>query len=588
MNNLNDALFLQFDFKSTSGAAEAPLIFTQPVQVISTYDFDEVATCLKEIDEKVAKGYYAAGYCSYEMTYALQDAAPDTQQHSKMPLLWFGIFNKPASPPAAKMKNKTYSVGKWQPKITKSAYEDAFSNIMEAIKQKETSQINYTIPFEASFSGDSYRFYKHLRNAQQSNYCAYLNMGGPHTILSASPELFFQVQQKKITVRPMKGTAKRGKSSKEDQQQKQALQQSTKNKLENQLITKVMKKELEKVASKSSIQVVDRYRIEQYPTVYQLTTGIQGTLKNKTRFSDILTALFPCGSIAGDPKQASISIIRQEEKYPREVYCGAIGYITPNQEAIFNVPIRTVWLNSQTNKANYGAGGAITENSNSQEEYEEVLTKTNILHWDYPAFKLLETIRLEEGKIFLLEKHLERLQASADYFSIPVDVAAIRKALIQTGNRYPKGVWRLRLTIDSGMKPNISIHQLTETNLHKVELAKQPIDMDNMFHYHKTTYRELYRPYKTDNPAHLDTLLWNKRNELTEFTIGNVVVELKGKLFTPPVSSGLLPGTYREQLLEDNIIQKRNIFKEDLASCERIWLINSLRQWTEVQLETKL
>src|SRR5699024_3946206 len=166
MTNMNDALFLQFDFKSTSGAAEAPLIFTQPVQVRSTYAFEEVAACLKVIDRKVAAGYYAAGYCSYEMTYALQNAATDTQQHSKMPLLWFGIFDKPASPPSAEAKNKTYSVGSWQPKITKSAYEDAFSNIMEAIKQKETSQINYTIPFEASFSGDSYRFYKHLRNAQ--------------------------------------------------------------------------------------------------------------------------------------------------------------------------------------------------------------------------------------------------------------------------------------------------------------------------------------------------------------------------------------------------------------------------------------
>lgn len=584
MSKPQDEAFLQFDFNTNSGAAEAPLIFTQPVEVISTYSFEDVATCLEQIEQKVAAGYYTAGYFSYEMTYALKDMKPDEYHQPKMPLLWFGVFDKPVTPSPPEKNKESFVVGDWEPQTTQTTYEHAFSDIMKAIQRKETAQINYTIPFEATFSGDAYSFYNHLKKAQQSNYCAYLNLDEPYTILSASPELFFHVKEEMITVRPMKGTAKRGKSSQEDQQQKEALQQSEKNKLENQLITNLMKQELEKIASAPSIQVIDKYRLEQYPTVFQLTTGIQGKLKNNMRISDVITALFPCGSIAGDPKQASVSMIQETENQPREVYCGAIGYITPYQEAVFNVPIRTVWVDKQANKAHYGAGGAITKESDMQEEYREALTKTDILNWEYPSFALLETIRLEEGEIFLVEKHLERLLASANYFSIPADREAISQTLNQAKEHYPKGIWRIRLTLNNNAESEISVRPLTDSKLHKVRLAQQAIYKENIFHYHKTTHRLLYQEHQIDDPDYLDTLLFNNQNEVTEFTIGNIVVEINGVLYTPPISAGLLPGTFRQQLLERKVIQEKQILKQDLPNCERIWLINSVRKWVEVTL----
>src|SRR5699024_1155019 len=586
MSKPQDDVFLQFDFNTNSGAAEAPLIFTRPLEIISTYSFEEVASCLEQIEQKVADGYYTAGYFSYEMTYALNNMELNQNQQPKMPLLWFGVFDQPVTPSSSETKEEAFVVGDWKPQVTQTAYERAFSTIMKAIQRKETAQINYTIPFEATFSGDAFSFYNHLKKAQQSNYCAYLNLDEPYTILSASPELFFHVKEEMITVRPMKGTAKRGKSSQEDQRQKRKLQQSPKNKLENQLIINLMKQELEKVASASSIQVIDKYRLEQYPTVFQLTTGIQGKLKDNMRISDIIRALFLCGSIAGDPKHTSISIIQETEKQLREVYCGAIGYITPHQEAVFNVPIRTVWLNQQSHKAHYGAGGAITENSNVKEEYKEALTKTDILHLAYPDFALLETIRLENGEIFLLEKHLERLLASATYFSITVDTATIRETLNQTERTYPKGVWRIRLTLNDKGETATSVQPLTDCNLHNVRLAQQAINKENVFHYHKTTHRVMYQEHQIDNLDYLDTLLWNEQNEVTEFTIGNIVVEINGMLYTPPLSSGLLPGTFRQQLLERNVIQEKHILKENLPDCERIWLINSVRKWVEVSLKT--
>src|SRR5699024_6954225 len=222
--------------------------------------------------------------------------------------------------------------------------------------------------------------------------------------------------------------------------------------------------------------------------------------------------LFPCGSIAGDPKHTSISIIQETEKQLREVYCGAIGYITPRQEAVFNVPIRTVWLNQQLHKAHYGAGGAITENSNVKEEYKEALTQRDILNVAYPDVGAQESKPLENGHIFLLDNHRERLRPSATYFSIPVDTATIRETLNQTERTYSKGVWRIRLTLNDKGKTATSVQPLTDSNLHKVRLAQQAINKENDFHYHKTTHRLMYQEHQIDNLDYLDTLLWNEQN----------------------------------------------------------------------------
>src|SRR5699024_7354815 len=193
-------------------------------------------------------------------------------------------------------------------------------------------------------------------------------------LIRSSTELFFHVKNDEITVRPMKGTAKRGLTSEADIMQKKFLQQSDKNRLENTLITALMRKELEKVTKNNSTQIIDEFRVEKYPTVYQMTTGIRGKVKEELSIVDIIKALFPCGSISGVPKPFSLQLIKNIEDTPREVYCGAIGYITPNKEAIFNVPIRTVWIDHLQQKAFYGAGGAITKNSDMQEEYEEFMT----------------------------------------------------------------------------------------------------------------------------------------------------------------------------------------------------------------------
>lgn len=582
-NNQRTIPFLQFDFQLEAGAKQAPLLFSNPSKVITTNDISAVSACLNQINDCLEQGFYVAGYFSYESTYAFSTDISSTDIHNRMPLLWFGVFEQPNETQFASLNQGEFHIDDWQMKKSKQQYEKDFQKVMDAIQANKTNQINYTVPFEAHFSGNPFLYYEQLKQAQSSNFCAYIQLE-QFSILSASPELFFQVKDDNIMVRPMKGTAKRGRTYQEDIKQKYDLQQSEKNKLENKLITELMKEELENVAEKDSIQIIDPFRVEQYPTVYQMTTGIKGKIHGGLSIMEIIQILFPCGSISGVPKSTSLQLIADIEQAPREVYCGAIGYITPNKEAVFNVPIRTVWIDKQYEKAYYGAGGAITKNSIMQEEYEEVLSKTNVLTRKQPDFKLLETMLIEDGNVFLLEKHIQRLAQSAAYFNIPIDIKKVQKEMLLSAATYPEGKHRIRLTVSKVGHIDITVTPYSPSGVRKVAMAKAPINKEDVFLYHKTTFRDCYTKHKTQNTSIFDILLWNDRDEITEFTIGNIVVELDNKLYTPPVSSGLLSGTFRQKLLDEGKIKEKVIIKKDLLQCTNIWLINSVRKWVRVEL----
>ncbi len=578
MKNNLDA-YLQFDFKPTNGAVIAPLVFSKPKRVITTSEFEGIAHCLREIEEANQAGFYVAGYFSYEIVYALQHM-PYPQFTHKMPLLWFGVFDG--------VRNETipqkapFQIGEWQMQASKVDYEKKFNKIMDAIHIGETKQINYTVPFQAKFTGDTYTYYEQLKNAQSAHFSAYLSLGN-FDILSASPELFFQMDDGNLTVRPMKGTIHRGKTYEEDVQLRNWLISSKKNKLENQLIIEHMREEMADIVHKESMHMIDPYRVEKYPTVYQMTSGLTGKVLPDLSVMDVLQSLFPCGSIAGVPKKASLDIIRSLEDRPREVYCGAIGYMTPDMEAVFNVPIRTVWVDHQTETAHYGAGGAITKNSSCDEEYQEVLTKTNVLTWKETVFDLLETLGLYDGEYIVLEEHLERLKKSATYFDIPIEMGRVQKKLNAIRQEHPTGNWRVRLTVNNhGEK--LACFPLPATGAQVIRLAKQAIDKENLYLYHKTTHREFYETYKQNACDVFDVLLWNEAGEITECTIGNIVVKLNGEFYTPPVSCGLLPGTFRAHLLRVGMIKERVILKDVLEQCTGIWLINSVRKWVEVSI----
>lgn len=579
MNQKNP--LLSFEFAGSDGKI-SPLTFQNPVRVIVAFAPEEILPCFQLIQEAVNQGCYAAGFLSYESASAF-DSEYRVKPGCSIPLLWFGIFTEPERRTIC--STGTYAITEWIPSVSIEEYDQAILSIKRSIEMGVTYQTNYTIRLHSQFKGDDLAFFSRLKKAQASNFCAYINTGN-HSILSASPELFFHLEGNNITTKPMKGTVKRGKSFTEDQENAKWLYHSEKNRAENVMIVDLLRNDLGMIADAGKVTVSKLFEIEQYPTVHQMTSTITATLSEKTELVDIFKALFPCGSITGAPKISTMEIIENLETSPRGVYCGAIGYITPNKEAIFNVPIRTVAIEHESGQATYGVGGGITWDSTAEDEYHEILAKASLLEKDLPVFQLLESLLLENGEYFLLEEHLNRLENSAKFFDFPYDVESVKEALHKLRLEKRRGMLKVRLLLDKEGKIDIAgFPVIQQETIRKVMLGPEPVDQNNPFLYHKTTNREIYEKFQRQKPeAVFDMLLWNKVGEVTEFTNGNVVVELEGAFWTPPIHSGLLAGTFRDKLIASGKINERTIKVTDLKRCTKIWLINSVRKWVEVEL----
>ncbi|MER2006432.1 MAG: aminodeoxychorismate synthase component I [Psychrobacillus sp.] len=352
-----------------------PLYFTNPKEIIIAYEIMDVIPSIMKIQQYVDSGFFAAGYMSYEAAPAF-DNSFKVNHKSKMPLIWFGIYDKPIE--GELVEKGEYKISAWEPTIKMQDYAEAFSEIKKNIEDGVTYQVNYTIRLQAQFEGDSLAYYQDLSKAQSSNYCAYINTK-EYSILSASPELFFRINGNKIITRPMKGTVKRGSTDEEDLINIRWLASSEKNRSENLMIVDLLRNDLGRLANTGTVKVPKIFEIEEYPTVYQMTSTVTAELPSEIKFADIFKALFPCGSITGAPKISTMEIISKLEYAPREAYCGTIGFITPQKEAIFNVPIRTVIVENATGRAEYGVGGGITWDSTAEEEYNEILTKARFL-----------------------------------------------------------------------------------------------------------------------------------------------------------------------------------------------------------------
>lgn len=577
-----DQIQVQLDFHDLDGK-QRQMVFANPVKILVAHHVDEVRPLLKELQQGVEAGLYAAGYLSYEASPAFDPAFYVHRDHA-MPLAWFGLFQKPQESTAdEEKKTGSYRISEWKPAVDRTRYKACIAAIREAIARGETYQTNYTIRLRGTFSGDDHAFYRDLRKRQRGHYSAYLNMGR-YRILSASPELFFQWKNNKLVTRPMKGTVKRGRFGLEDQTHAEWLAQSEKNKAENVMIVDLLRNDLGTIAEIGSVHVPRLFEIEQYQTVFQMTSTVEATTRKETSIEEVFAALFPCGSITGAPKVSTMKLIHQLEDSPREVYCGSIGYITPEKEAMFNVAIRTVLIDAKTGAAEYGVGGGITWDSSAEDEYDEVVAKSAILTADLPEFSLLETMKLVAGSYDLLEQHMARLLGSASYFGIPLDRTALDAALEQYVKAYERETRRVRLLVSPEGAITLEGTPLVEQPAvsQPFAVAKRPISSTNPFLFHKTTERAIYQVHKNEFPDAFDVLLWNERGELTEFTIGNLVVEIDGEKLTPPVGAGLLAGTLRAELLAQGMIEERVLTMDDLTRATQIWLINSVRGWVPV------
>ncbi|HVF50789.1 MAG TPA: aminodeoxychorismate synthase component I, partial [Pyrinomonadaceae bacterium] len=402
MGNNSASPLLIFDFRNRDGTAR-PLCFAEPVEVVVAGSLAEVRPALRRVQACVNAGLYAAGYVSYEAAPAF-DSAFDVRDGAQLPLLWFGIFRAPSTRETF-LTDGDFRFDGWLPATRRDEYDQNVGRVRAAIARGQTYQVNYTLRLVSRFEGDALACYRRLQALQRPPYAAYLDTGRQQ-ILSASPELFFRLRGGEITTRPMKGTIRRGRWTEEDDALAAQLAASEKDRAENVMIVDLLRNDLGRIADVGSVRVASLFDIERYPSVHQLTSTVTAGVPRDITLEDIFAALFPCGSITGAPKVSTMRLIAALEDSPREIYCGAIGFVTPEREAVFNVAIRTMTIDGATGEAAYGVGGGITWDSNADDEYREALVKAAQLLEDWSDFELLETLRLERGAYFLPELHL--------------------------------------------------------------------------------------------------------------------------------------------------------------------------------------
>lgn len=559
--------------------ANPPMLFTAPREVVSEDNLDGIPRALEQIDAWCARGGWAAGFLAYEAAPAFEPALYAHPPMNGLPLLWFGLYGAPSAEAPRTNRAATHPAS-WEAGITEHGYRDAIARIREHIAAGDSYQVNYTFPMTARLSGDPLAWFCGLYESQRTQWAAYID-ADRFLVLSASPELFFELDGERLVTRPMKGTRPRGRWAEDDARQALELRDSAKECAENVMIVDLLRNDLGRIAAPGTVNVDCLYEIERYDTVWQMTSTI--SCRTHARMPDIIGALFPCGSVTGAPKIMTTRIIRELETQPRGVYCGAVGWWGPNRRAAFNVAIRTVLVDTQANTARYYVGSGVTWDSAAEAEFRECLDKAAILQTPDRDFDLLETL-LWDGDFFLLDAHIRRLAASAAYFGIPFNRDSILDAL-QRAISNATSPLRVRLLLDHTGASCVEKQPVPAPKTFRLGFASAPIDAADRFLYHKTTRRDVYEKARASRPDCDDVLLWNERGEITESSIANVVVEIAGRKLTPPLECGLLPGVMRAHLLECGEIAEERLTKEDVDRASAIWLINSVRKWIPVAWE---
>jgi para-aminobenzoate synthetase/4-amino-4-deoxychorismate lyase len=462
-------------------------------------------------------------------------------------------------------------------------------------------QLNFTAPWRIEAPGSAAALYARLRARQPVDYGAFLHWRQGRRILSFSPELFFRVEDaggtRRITTRPMKGTAPRGRTTREDRERAEWLGNDPKNRSENVMIVDLLRNDLGRLARFGSVRAEKLFAVERYPTLWQMTSTVTAELREEVGFAEIFRALFPCGSVTGAPKVRAMQLLAELEDGPRGVYTGAIGYFSPHR-TVFNVAIRTLEL--QGERGTMGVGSGIVIDSDAADEYRECMLKAEFLTRAQDrmeeGFSLVESMLWQNGYPFL-ELHLDRLVDSAEYFGFPCERGPVRAALEEhargfAGGPEDKAARKVRLLLDSEGALQITDEFLApgggEERVGRVRMAQTRTDPVDPMLFHKTTHRPVYAAafHEAAQAGFDDVLFLNLRGEVTEGAISNIFVEKDGRWLTPPVDCGLLAGVYRRHLLETRAdVEERVLYAGDLRAADAVYLANAVRGLRRVRID---
>ncbi|MBU6395614.1 MAG: aminodeoxychorismate synthase component I [Sphingomonadales bacterium] len=577
--------FILLDDAREEGAGPARL-YTAPAEIVIARRPDEVEAALARIG--AAPGHWA-GLIAYEAGLALEPrlaARLPARAGATGPLVWFARFAEMRELTVAEaqdwldaMVEGKGRLGPLDPQVSPGGYGTGFESLKSAISAGDIYQANYTFELGGSWTGDPLAIYRALRSDARSGYGAVI-WDGAHWHLSVSPELFFTLEDGRAEVRPMKGTAPRGRTLEEDAANKAALSASVKDLAENLMIVDLMRNDLSRVAEPGSVRVEAPFAVETYPTVHQMVTTVHARLQPGADARDLVRAIFPCGSITGAPKIRAMELIDEIERDARGLYCGAIGRIdvSENQQAgdaAFNVAIRTVRLlpdypGAGRGRATMGVGSAVVADSLSLAEWRECLVKGDVLRLEASSADLIETMAFDPAEgIAFLELHLERMKASAAELGFEFDRHALRNA-----------IHVLCFDLDAPSKVRLLV---SKSGAHALDAAPMPpalpdpaicailplpVAEGDWRLRHKTTDRHFYedalRAAKAAG-AH-ETLLLRDDGRLTEGSFTNIFVPRGDVLVTPPAALGLLPGVLRRSLLGSGRAVEGDVRLNDLES----------------------
>ena len=604
-------------FQAASTNSSDVYQFERPLAILEAARPDEAIHVLAEVERQTKRGFFAAGYVAYEAASAFEPAVPhptfsaphptpaEPRRTTTQPYAWFGIYKSRERISRAEMVrrlgSKSGGISDIRFSIPRSRYRKQIGIIRELIHEGDIYQINYSGQLRFSLEGPPEALFADLVAGQSVPYAAYIDTGEIQ-ILSCSPELFFRREGSHIITRPMKGTAVRGTSRLEDERIERQLARDEKNRAENLMIVDLLRNDLSRCCRPGSVNVSALFETERYETLFQMTSQIEGELLPQIGLTDIFRALFPCGSVTGAPKIRAMQRIDELEEGPRGPYCGAIGFVEPGGRSVFNVAIRTAVIRNGVGRLGIGSG--VVWDSDADAEYEECLLKGKFLTGEADAepgpFYLIETMRAEGGAIPLLELHLDRLAASADWFGIPFTRSECRERTIREAGG--AGCLKIRLTLsDDGAihiaSTAIASHPAThETAFEHASGQKAwrctvsaiQIDSQDPLRRHKTSIRALYSAEfeSARDRGYDEVVFFNEHGELCEGSRSNIFIRNGRNWRTPPIESGVLPGVYRRHLIAmlPNV-SETTLRIDDIVDAEDIYLCNAVIGLMPAQIE---
>ncbi|TGL87414.1 bifunctional aminodeoxychorismate synthase component I/aminotransferase [Leptospira congkakensis] len=561
---------------------------------------ETIKTSLSKLDDYRNQGFYPCGALFFELGYFFIEglALSSAELAEGTPLLQYTIYKQKKriqyTNPNFHQTDNIHSQ-KLDILWTKDTYKERWEKTKEALLLGESYELNLCFPVSLSVEEDLFLYYQSLKSKQKTKYSAYYPFGDTKT-LSFSPELFFEVTGDKIQTEPMKGTILRGTTSKQDETNKLILQSSAKERAENVMITDLYRNDLGRIAKQGTVQVTELFLVKGLETVWQMVSKVEAKLKNPFEWFPILQALFPSGSVIGAPKKRSFELLREIEKNDRGLYTGAlfVSEMLDGKPWIrSSVTIRTIYLKKEGNRwiGNYGVGSGITVLSDVDAEYEECLSKLKfITNPNLPPFEILETIRLHQGRYFLKNLHLERMEQTANRFGYPFSKQNAETTLKVMANQ-TNGNFRIRFLLNERGEFNIESFVFTKPKTRptiRLGFANKPVDSKNLFLYHKTTNRNFYNEMMEEckKKSWDDCILFDIHDQILETNIRNLFVR-KGKIwFTPRLETGGLPGVFREALVRKRWVKETILFKSDLETADEILVGNSLRGFERVEFVT--